>query len=42
MVQRGAPGQDEWTVQHARNMTLETIASLGDDPFVKLPAVTAR
>ena len=30
---------DEWTVQRSRYMTLETIASLGDDPIVKLPAV---
>jgi transposase-like protein len=32
---------DEWTVQRARYMTLETIAPLSDDPFVKLPAVAA-
>jgi putative transposase len=32
---------DEWAVQRARYMTLETIAPLSDDPFVKLPAVTA-
>ena len=30
---------DEWAVQRARYMTLETIAPLSDDPFVKLPAV---
>jgi transposase-like protein len=29
---------DEWAVQRARYMTLETIAPLSDDPFVKLPA----
>jgi transposase-like protein len=32
---------DEWTVQRARFMTLETIAPLSDDPFVKLPAAAA-
>jgi transposase-like protein len=32
---------DEWTVQRARYMTLETIAPLSDDPFVKLPAAAA-
>jgi len=32
---------DEWTVQRARYMTLETIAPLSDDPLVKLPAVAA-
>jgi len=30
---------DEWAVQRARYMTLETIAPLSDDPFVNLPAV---
>jgi len=30
---------DEWAVQRSRYMTLETIASLGDDPLVSLPAV---
>lgn len=29
---------DEWAVQHARYMTLETIAPIGDDPAVSLPA----
>lgn len=29
---------DEWAVQRARYMSLETIAPLGDDPFVGLPA----
>ena len=33
--------QNEWAVQQARYMTLETIAPLSDDPFVKLPAVAA-
>ena len=32
---------DEWAVQRSRYMTLETIAPLGDDPLVKLPAVAA-
>src|SRR5487761_917244 len=30
---------DEWTVQRARYMTLETIAPLSDDPIVKMPAL---
>jgi len=29
---------DEWAVQRARYMTLETIAPLSDDPIVSLPA----
>ena len=33
---------DQWAVQRARYMTLETIAPLGDDPLVSLPAVAAR
>jgi transposase-like protein len=32
---------DEWAVQRARYMTLETIAPLNDDPIVRLPAVAA-
>ena len=32
---------DEWAVQRARYMTLETIAPLSDDPIVTLPAVAA-
>ena len=32
---------DEWAVQRARYMTLETIAPLSDDPFVELPAAAA-
>ena len=32
---------DEWAVQRARYMTLETIAPLSDDPIAGLPAVTA-
>lgn len=30
---------DEWAVQRARYMTLETIAGLSDDPAVSLPAM---
>ena len=30
---------DEWAVQRARYMTLETIAPLSDDPAVTLPAL---
>lgn len=30
---------DEWAVQRARYMTLETIAPMGEDQIVKLPAV---
>jgi putative transposase len=30
---------DEWAVQRARYMTLETIAPLSEDSFGKLPAV---
>ncbi len=32
---------DEWTVQRGRYMTLETIASLCDEPIIKLPDVAA-
>ena len=32
---------DEWAVQKCRYMTLESVAPLSDDPFVKLPAVAA-
>ena len=32
---------DEWAVQRARYMTLETITPLRDDPFVKLPTAAA-
>jgi putative transposase len=32
---------DEWAVQRARYMTLETIAPLGDDPTVMLPVAAA-
>lgn len=30
---------DEWAVQRARYMTLETIAQMGNDPAVSLQAV---
>ena len=30
---------DEWAVQRARYMTLETIIPLSDDPAVSLPAI---
>ena len=30
---------DEWAIQRARYMTLETIAPLSDDPLISLPAV---
>ena len=32
---------DEWAVQRSRYMTLESIAPIGDDPIVMLPAVAA-
>ena len=32
---------DEWAVQRARYMSLETIAPLSDNPIVSLPAVAA-
>ena len=32
---------DEWAVQRARYMTLETIAPLSNDPVISLPAVAA-
>ena len=32
---------DEWAVQRALCMTLETMAGLSDEPNVKLPVVTA-
>jgi putative transposase len=32
---------DEWAVQRARYMTLESVAPLSDNPFVTLPAVAA-
>ncbi len=30
---------DEWAVQRARYMTLETISQVSDDPLISLPAV---
>ena len=32
---------DEWAVQRARYMSLETIATLSDDPILSLPAMAA-
>ena len=32
---------DEWAVQRSRYMTLETMATLSDDPIIKLPAAAA-
>ena len=32
---------EEWSVQRARYMTLETIAPLSDDPLVSPPALAA-
>jgi putative transposase len=32
---------DEWAVQPARYMTLETIGAVSDNPLVSLPAVAA-
>ena len=32
---------DEWSVQRARYMTLETIAPVSDDPIVSLPALAS-
>ena len=36
-----AEQNDEWAVQRARYMTLETIASIGHDDLVKLPSAVA-
>ena len=33
---------DEWTVQRARYVTLETISQMSDDPIISLPAVARR
>jgi transposase-like protein len=33
---------DEWAVQRARYMTLETMVPLSDDPGVNLPALAGR
>jgi len=32
---------DEWAVQRARYMTLKTIAPMGDDPVISLPAAAS-
>jgi len=32
---------DEWAVQRARYITLESIAPVGDDPIVSLPVLAA-
>jgi hypothetical protein len=32
---------DEWAVQRARYMTLETITALSDDPAVSLTAIAS-
>ncbi len=32
---------DEWAVQRARSITLESIAPIGDDPLVSLPTLAA-
>jgi len=32
---------DEWAVQRTHNMTLETLATMSDDPLVSLPVVQA-
>ncbi len=32
---------DEWAVQRARYMTLETIAPIGDDAVISLPEVAS-
>ncbi|ASY71974.1 hypothetical protein N181_29680 [Sinorhizobium fredii USDA 205] len=33
---------DEWAVQLARDMTLEAIRSMSDDPLINLPAVARQ
>jgi hypothetical protein len=32
---------DEWAVQRARHVTLETISQMSDEPFVSPPAVAS-
>ena len=32
---------DEWAIQRSRYMTLESIASIGDDPLISLPTLVA-
>ena len=43
-VVRDAVGErnDEWAVQRARYLTLETISQMSDDPIISLPAVARR
>ncbi|MER8377558.1 hypothetical protein [Mesorhizobium sp. M1406] len=38
-VQWQVKQNDEWAVQRARYMTLETISQMSDDPLISLPAV---
>jgi hypothetical protein len=33
---------DEWAIQRSRYVTLESVAPVRDDPFVRLPAVAVR
>jgi putative transposase len=33
--------KDDWAVQRARYMTLESVAQMSDDPLVTLPAMAA-
>ena len=40
-AQRLMEQNDEWAVQRARYMTLETIAPISDNPIVILPAAAA-
>jgi hypothetical protein len=35
------PEASPWAVQRARYMTLETIAPMGDDPIISLPAAAS-
>ncbi|WP_172403266.1 hypothetical protein [Ensifer aridi] len=37
--EKGAVHAIKWAVQRARYMTLETMASMSDDPQISLPAV---
>jgi putative transposase len=39
--ERSCEQNDEWAVQRARYMTLETIAPLSDDPTVSLQAIAS-
>ena len=40
-VRMGAIHAIKWAVQRARYMTLETIAPMGDDPVISLPAAAS-